>query len=88
MGYFSNGTEGLIYQENYCMCCVHNGPEDGPGCPIWLLHLMHNYEKDMKPTLDLFIPRNDNCGNGECVMFVSLPDTDNLTVDMFTEDKQ
>ena len=35
MGSFSNGTEGEIYQEEYCYKCIH---EDG--CPIWDLHFL------------------------------------------------
>lgn len=85
MGYFSNGTEGLGYQEVHCSHCAHFGPEDGPGCPVWLLHLVHVGEKPMESILDMFIPRNDKYGNEKCVMYINAPDTDNLTGDLFEE---
>ena len=43
MGYFSNGTEGECYYDQYCSRCIHNGDEDGPYCPVWALHKEHNY---------------------------------------------
>lgn len=39
MGYFSNGSEGMDYQEHYCSKCIHAAKQD---CPVWLLHLLHN----------------------------------------------
>jgi hypothetical protein len=84
MGYFSNGTEGLAYQEVFCAHCAHCGPPDGPGCPVWLLHLVHNGERPMKGILDMFIPNINGAGNDKCQMYINLPDTDNLTGDMFS----
>lgn len=69
MGYFSNGTEGMMYEETYCRRCIHVGPAEGPGCPIWLAHLLHNYDDEAQPILDLFIPR-EGIENLECKMFV------------------
>ena len=71
MGYFSNGTEGIMYQARYCDQCVHDRNDD---CPILLLHLMWNYEqnenKDKQLVLDAFIPRSsDGLRNEECKMF-------------------
>ena len=54
MGYFSNGTEGLMYQERWCFNCHHWS--DDVGCPIWLLHELHVGEKDWQPALDKMIP--------------------------------
>lgn len=42
MGYFANGTEGEIFQGEYCAKCVHDLKQN---CPIWLLHLTWNYEQ-------------------------------------------
>ena len=75
MGYFSNGTEGLIYQEQYCRKCINYGPEEGPGCPVWGLHLSLNYERNrdenMAEILDSFIPMSDDgLTNLQCKMFV------------------
>ncbi len=47
MGYFSNGTEGEMYAEEYCSRCVHwkdNG-SGCHGCPVWDLHFLHNYDQ-------------------------------------------
>jgi len=70
MGYFSNGTEGLVYQEDYCFNCVHDINE---GCPVWNLHLMYSYELANKPGsfLDELIPKSkEGCYNEECRMFI------------------
>jgi hypothetical protein len=42
MAYFSNGTEGMMYQERYCSKCRNyiNG-----GCAIWDAHLFYAYEE-------------------------------------------
>lgn len=75
MGYFSNGTEGEIYEANWCSHCIHS-PEDvdHPGCAVWLLHLLHNYEECNKEDsfLHILIPR-EGIGNGQCRMFVERP---------------
>lgn len=78
MGYFSNGTEGEIYEEQYCSRCIHGPENDSPGmCPIWSLHLLWNYEQNgsdppiqaKKMALDILIPRK-GIHNQECSMFV------------------
>lgn len=69
MAYFSNGTEGDLYFERYCSRCVHDRNED---CPIWALHLAHNYEECNKPGsfLHALIPRSkDGLSNEECRFF-------------------
>jgi hypothetical protein len=77
MGYFSNGTEGEYYRLEYCAKCVHDQDADkGRGCPIWFLHLMHNYQECNKPDsfLHVLIPRSkDGRGNDGCTMFVERP---------------
>jgi hypothetical protein len=67
MAYFANGTEGSIFEHNWCARCVHNdfthGKEPGvdPPCPVWMAHLLYNYdlcnEKDHpgKVILDMLI---------------------------------
>lgn len=71
MGYFSNGTEGMDYEEQYCRRCLHNGPPGGPGCPIMLLHLIHNYDECNKEDsfLHTLIPRS-GIKNEQCSMFI------------------
>ena|ERR1700742_1877263 len=68
MGYFSSGTEGLMYEERYCYQCIHYEA----GCPILNEHFCHNYDKDEKKRaiLDWLIPRKkDGLGNEKCTMF-------------------
>lgn len=71
MGYFSNGTEGDLYQEQWCMRCRNWGVDDlskssgQPGCPVWDVHLFHSYElcnskEAGKQILDFLIPRIDH----------------------------
>jgi hypothetical protein len=77
MGYFANGAEGAIYEAHYCERCIHFGPEEGPGCPIMLAHLVHNYDECNKEDsiLHMLIPRSaDGLTNEQCLLFV--PDTD------------
>lgn len=72
MGYFSNGSEGMDYQERYCLRCVNEEVLDG-GCPVWDAHLLFNYrqhdDEEIASVLDRFIPR-DGVVNKECTMFV------------------
>ncbi len=81
MAYMSNGSEGMDYEARFCQNCVHFGPEEGPGCPILLLHMLWNYDQCQKTevgkvkeaALDNFIPRSaDGLDNEQCKMFVPL----------------
>ena len=73
MGYFPNGTAGMLYEDAYCSRCVHQKPDDG-GCMVMLLHLLHNYEECNKADsfLHLLIPREGH-ENGQCKMFHAAP---------------
>jgi hypothetical protein len=78
MGYFSNGSEGLDYQAQYCDRCVHWSDEYG--CPCWQAHETWNYDEcnNKASLLHRMIPRTkDGLGNGPCFAF--LPN-DMLTV--------
>ena len=65
MGYFPNGTAGGIFQETHCAKCHHAINED---CPVWLAHLMHNYDECNKDDsiLHLLIPKDSRT----CNMFI------------------
>lgn len=78
MGYFSNGTEGLWYEETYCLRCVHSnqGDPDGPGCAVWLAHQLYNYDEcnNEESILHLLIPlTKDGLSNEQCKMFMPDP---------------
>ena len=62
MAYFSNGTEGDMYEEQWCKRCVHQN--DDYGCPIWMLHLVHVGEKRWQRTLNQLIPMKPKTING------------------------
>ena len=76
MGYFSNGTEGMMYEGKYCINCIreviiHNGQEHG--CPVWFMHFEYNYDECNNPDslLHKMIPRNkEDTFNGKCLFFV------------------
>lgn len=70
MGYFSNGTEAMAYEAQYCDLCVHQQPE-GDGCAVWHAHLRDNYQacNDKASILHLLIPRGADGGNAQCRMF-------------------
>ncbi len=69
MGYFSNGTEGEMFEERWCANCRHSdisgGREIGvdPPCPVWMAHSLYAYElcnekeHPGKVILDMLIPR-------------------------------
>ena len=80
MGYFSNGTEGMIYERKYCERCVHGQHEMfGPAaCPILHLHALYNYDQHdpgergqvIKYILGQLIPTSkDGPWNDQCRMF-------------------
>ena len=73
MGYFSNGTEGDIYEAEYCDNCVHQNGADGESpCVIWTAHLLLNYEEcnNKDSILHMLIPRSkDGPWNERCQMF-------------------
>ena len=66
MGYFPNGTEGELYEAEYCDRCVH---QDDP-CAVWLLHMLHNSDEcnNDKSMLHVLIPKN-GIRNEQCAMF-------------------
>jgi hypothetical protein len=73
MAYFSNSTEGQMYQERYCYRCVHyrdKGDGRGDGCPVWDAHMQYNGDRDKEGVLDLLIPQSDG-GNDQCEMFLA-----------------
>jgi len=66
MGYFSNGTEGDMYEAEWCNNCVHYDQ-----CAVWLLHMLHNYDEcnNGNSFLHVLIPRDSNGRNLKCEMF-------------------
>ncbi len=72
MGYFSNGTEGRIYQERFCDRCIHDKEHN---CAVWLAHLVHNEANNPDSMLHILIPRAPAPEwNGQCKMFIEDPD--------------
>jgi hypothetical protein len=70
MAYFSNGTEGDMYYEQWCSRCMHDKDED---CPIWAAHLLFNSDGANNPDhiLHMLIPRcKDGIGNEMCALFI------------------
>ena len=76
MGYFSNGTEGMVFTERYCERCVNwrdLGDGRGPGCPVWDAHFLFAYEEcdsgsNAHTILEMLI-RQTGAGENECQMF-------------------
>lgn len=90
MGYFPNGTSGMIFEEEWCAHCVHE--DDESGCPVMLAHIVYGYdERQNKPlvdVLDMLIPESKEGepynSAKECKMFVpSNPSRCTKTPDMF-----
>ena len=81
MGYFSNSTEGMMYEAEHCNKCVHNHPEHG--CPCLEAHEIWNYKECNKEDsiLHKMIPKTkDGLGNEQCIFFVE--DTENHTINL------
>lgn len=78
MAYFSNGTEGQDYEARWCDRCVHQGGPNGPGCAVWLAHLMHNYEQKegspLEQVLATLIPVDARGFALKCKMFITAED--------------
>ena len=79
MAYFPNGSSGDAYMVKWCCLCRNWRDLDdgrGPGCPVWDLHMVHNYDavknKDLKRTLNSFIPTNKEGYPEKCTMFFQI----------------
>lgn len=74
MGYFSNGTEGDMYQAEYCQNCLNNREDDyGINCPVIVAHEIYNYDECNKKDsiLHILIPRDEQGHNKKCSMFLT-----------------
>ena len=79
MGYFANGTEGLLYEEEWCQRCIHfddiNEEDElleAKPCAVWEAHLLYSYQEANNPdsVLNMLIPlRDDGLGNEKCQLF-------------------
>lgn len=75
MGYFSNGTEGMIFEDKNCLRCIHLGSPDGPGCPVMLASFIYNYDQmkegqeKLKGLLEILMPTDEDGFCRRCAMF-------------------
>ena len=75
MGYFSNGSQGEIFREEWCHRCEAWGRDvravesDTAGCAIMDVHFFYAYgaEGDAKKILDMLITRGED--GQQCQMF-------------------
>ena len=73
MAYFSNGEEGRIYHEQWCLKCLHwQGLDDLHICPVWDLHVTYNRDgaNNKEHFLHRLIPMKDGYAT-KCEMFIS-----------------
>lgn len=73
MAYFANGDEGDFYESAICKRCAHYKDADsGDTCPIWMLHLIYNYDQNkdeaVETVLGTLIPRR-GIRNDLCTMY-------------------
>lgn len=66
MAYFSNGSDGMHFEDKWCSRCL-NYPDDGASCEIIFLHQIYQGEDKCQPLLDSLITRKDRV----CKMFIS-----------------
>jgi hypothetical protein len=88
MAYFSNGTEGEMYDRQYCDRCIHQAEEESTDeCPVKFLHMIDNYDqcgdsdrsKSVKLRLELFIPTGKDSFPEQCKMFIPNGDVEGQT---------
>jgi hypothetical protein len=81
--YFSNGTEAMLYEGQFCEKCLHYSDETG--CPVLNAHWIAASDKDAKfhindsparMVLDTFIPRDADGVNQACTMFLGISKLD------------
>lgn len=77
MGYFSNGTEGQMYEERYCSRCTHG--QDRDPCTIMNAHFVaasfSGWADDASPmrmVLDMLIPMDEEHYNKRCTMMMEV----------------
>ena len=75
MAYFPNGTAGAMYEEQYCVRCIHGQYEDpeAEGCAVWSAHLLYSYDlcNEEKNPLEILIPTaKDGITPLQCKMFI------------------
>ena len=77
MAYFSNGTEGDMYEAEYCKRCWHfrdRADGRGEGCPVMDVHIANNYDqfgsKELEWILSTLIPKRSDGFGDTCSMFI------------------
>jgi len=87
MAYFSNGTEALMYEEQWCFRCQHGrSSADDDECTIWIAHfdygydLCNDHDKPGKQILDMLIPVDKDGLPAKCSMFLEAIGKDGKTV--------
>lgn len=75
MAYFSNGTEGMDFENNVCGNCRHGESEDESHvCPVMHIHAMFNYEQwgnaKLNQVLEMLVPRDTDGFSRKCEMFL------------------
>jgi hypothetical protein len=65
VGYFPNGISAEMFAERHCSKCHHDIDEN---CPVFLAHLVYNYEECNKPNSILHVLIPHDCS--KCNMFI------------------
>ncbi len=84
MAYFSNGTEGEMYREDFCHRCQHyNAGDEARECPVWSAHWYYAYGQssnaELSSVLTMLIPMEPHTFKdgltvkvaGPCAMFLA-----------------
>ena len=69
MGYFANITEGDVYEQRVCACCLHYSGQTN--CPDLSIHMLTGYAEcdNEKSVLHKMIPMDADGHNQQCVFF-------------------
>lgn len=78
MAYFPNGTSGMMYEEKWCVRCVHGQDVEELMCPVWFAHMLWNYDtradEEISGILEYMIPTRDDHFPDKCRMFITTGD--------------
>lgn len=81
MAYFPNGTSGMVYEEQWCVRCIHCPvPEQEKWCAVWDAHQSCNYDQCKDPKikilLEILIPTGKDGFPEKCTMFIPSGDVE------------
>jgi len=92
MAYFSNGTEGEMWEARNCAKCALYGNHTEDSCPILFVHQMFNYDQldpektDIRNILNVLIPTRMDGFADQCSLFTEKEKADRAEIKRLEEE--